>query len=293
MAPGGLSAGLILHMRFICAYPQTLGVPSAEGIKFLNALQQEVIDYEDLIGSLPDGNPCPLAESLAFANHVFASLKCHEEDTQRIWVFTNDDRPCSDADSEKRVKTAVEDLAIAKRDITLFSMNKAHGPAFDSRKMWHNFLMVPGEEDDFAPRIQNAAANLEVSSCLALLLALSSFVFFLSSLLSSLVMCCVVLCLSRVVLPRVALCCVVFSCLVLSCVVMCGPVSSCLILSCRGLVLCCVVLCCLVLSCLVLPSSLVLSCLAFQSCLVLVGSGLILFCLVLSLLVLSRRYCQA
>ncbi len=212
-------------------------MPSAEGIKFLNALQQEVIDYEDLIGSLPDGNPCPLAESLAFANHVFASLKCHEEDTQRIWVFTNDDRPCSDADSEKRVKTAVEDLAIAKRDITLFSMNKASGPAFDSRKMWHNFLMVPGEEDDFAPRIQNATTNLEVSSCLACCFALSSLsVPFLPYLLFCLL-------LPHVVLSCAVSCSVVLSCVVLSClVVLCYVVLSCLVLVGSGLILFCRVL---------------------------------------------------
>ena len=79
----------------------------------------------------------------------FSDGKYTKNDSQRIWIFTNDDYPCKmNPDSKQKVIVRAKDLEKAGQEITLWTMKKRGDKSFDINLFWNDVLNRPEEVDD-------------------------------------------------------------------------------------------------------------------------------------------------
>lgn len=70
-----------------------LDVPSAQRIKEIQIFIDEPNKFLDKIGSKDSSNCLPLQHALWTASFTFTQAKMKKNDYQRMWLFTNDDNP--------------------------------------------------------------------------------------------------------------------------------------------------------------------------------------------------------
>jgi ATP-dependent DNA helicase 2 subunit 1 len=139
----------------------SLGPPSAEGIRKLKAIIENVKEFENGIGSQPITKKfCPLKQALWFCSQSFATKDKKKAEYKRIWLFTNDDNPNSHSIMEqKAIVTVARDCAQAGIEISLWHLNPKND-IFNPRVFYFQLLVDPTgsgntDDDDLESSIDN------------------------------------------------------------------------------------------------------------------------------------------
>ncbi|KAL3662452.1 hypothetical protein V7S43_012310 [Phytophthora oleae] len=134
---------------------QPLGYPSAQRIKDLQALLDTDVqtDYESMQNS----------EALSFSNALwqcgisFSNANLKKKDSQRIWIFTNDDSPEGpDPEEIGRFQKQVQNHTELKRSLNLFYIIPPGKEEFDLAKFYGCSFMDFSAEDN-ADMVENEA----------------------------------------------------------------------------------------------------------------------------------------
>ncbi|KAG7388283.1 X-ray repair cross-complementing protein 6 [Phytophthora pseudosyringae] len=127
---------------------QPLGYPSAQRIKDLQALLET--DAQSEFESMQN------AEKLSFSNALwecgisFSNANLKKKDSQRIWIFTNDDNPEGpDAEEVGRIQKQVQNHTELKRTLNLFYITPPGKESFDLAKFYGcSFKDFSADEDE-------------------------------------------------------------------------------------------------------------------------------------------------
>ncbi len=138
-----------------------LGPPSAERIRNLKTLIDDVSEFERGVGSQPLTKKfCPLKQALWFCSQSFATKDMKKTDFKRIWLFTNDDNPNSHSIMEqKAIVTVARDCSQAGIEISLWHLNPKND-IFNPRIFYFQLLVADpnnasGDDDDLESSIDN------------------------------------------------------------------------------------------------------------------------------------------
>ncbi|KAG6582791.1 putative ATP-dependent DNA helicase 2 subunit [Phytophthora cinnamomi] len=98
---------------------QPLGYPSAQRIKDLQALLET--DVQSAYESMENSDKLSFSNALWQCGISFSNANLKKKDSQRIWVFTNDDSPQGlDAEEVGRIQKQVQNHTELKRTLNLF-----------------------------------------------------------------------------------------------------------------------------------------------------------------------------
>uniref|UniRef100_A0AAV1U322 SAP domain-containing protein n=1 Tax=Peronospora matthiolae TaxID=2874970 RepID=A0AAV1U322_9STRA len=107
-----------------------LGHPSAQRIKELQALLESDVQME--FESMENSEQLLFSNALWQCGISFSSANLKKRDSQRIWIFTNDNSPQgSDAEEVGRIQKQVQNHAELKRTLNLFYITPPGKKSFD------------------------------------------------------------------------------------------------------------------------------------------------------------------
>ncbi|ETM36562.1 hypothetical protein, variant 1 [Phytophthora nicotianae] len=127
---------------------QPLGFPSAQRIKDLQALLEADIQSE--FESMQNSDKLSFSNALWQCGISFSNANLKKKDSQRIWIFTNDDSPEGpDAEEVGRIQKQVQNHTELKRTLNLFYITPPGKENFDLAKFYGcNFKDFSAEEDE-------------------------------------------------------------------------------------------------------------------------------------------------
>ncbi|KAG2762213.1 hypothetical protein JG687_00016087 [Phytophthora cactorum] len=127
---------------------QPLGYPSAQRIKDLQALLETDIQSE--FESMQNSEKLSFSNALWQCGISFSNANLKKKDSQRIWIFTNDDSPEGpDADEVGRIQKQVQNHTELKRTLNLFYIAPPGKENFDLAKFYGcSFKDFSAEEDE-------------------------------------------------------------------------------------------------------------------------------------------------
>ncbi|DBA04673.1 TPA: hypothetical protein N0F65_012256 [Lagenidium giganteum] len=127
---------------------QSLGYTSAQRIKDLQALIDEDSDPAAELESMDNSDKLSLSNALWHCGIAFSNANLKKKDSQRIWIFTNDDNPpLPDADERGRIQK--QNHAELKRTLNLFYIIPPGKDSFDLSLLYScAFKDFSGEEDE-------------------------------------------------------------------------------------------------------------------------------------------------
>ncbi|EEY59535.1 ATP-dependent DNA helicase 2 subunit, putative [Phytophthora infestans T30-4] len=127
---------------------QPLGFPSAQRIKDLQALLETDVQAE--FQSMQNSEKLSFSNALWQCGISFSDANLKKKDSQRIWVFTNDDSPEGpDAEEVGRIKKQVQNHTELKRTLNLFYITPPGKESFDLSKFYGcSFQDFSAEENE-------------------------------------------------------------------------------------------------------------------------------------------------
>ncbi|KAE9338001.1 hypothetical protein PF008_g12262 [Phytophthora fragariae] len=114
---------------------QPLGYPSAQRIKDLQALLET--DVQSAYESMENSDKLSFSNALWQCGISFSNANLKKKDSQRIWIFTNDDSPQTpDAEEVGRIQKQVQNHTELKRTLNLFYITPPGEEVFDLSKFY-------------------------------------------------------------------------------------------------------------------------------------------------------------
>ncbi|KAE9029584.1 hypothetical protein PR003_g12164 [Phytophthora rubi] len=114
---------------------QPLGYPSAQRIKDLQALLET--DVQSAYESMENSDKLSFSNALWQCGISFSNANLKKKDSQRIWIFTNDDSPQTpDAEEVGRIQKQVQNHTELKRTLNLFYITPPGKEVFDLSKFY-------------------------------------------------------------------------------------------------------------------------------------------------------------
>ncbi|EGZ26474.1 hypothetical protein PHYSODRAFT_484094 [Phytophthora sojae] len=114
---------------------QPLGYPSAQRIKDLQALLEADVQAE--YESMENSDKLSFSNALWQCGISFSNANLKKKDSQRIWIFTNDDSPQGpDGEEVGRIQKQVQNHTELKRTLNLFYITPPGKESFDLSKFY-------------------------------------------------------------------------------------------------------------------------------------------------------------
>ncbi|KAL4110931.1 hypothetical protein PRIC1_002615 [Phytophthora ramorum] len=128
---------------------QPLGYPSAQRIKDLQALMDS--DVQSDFESMENSEKVSFSNALWQCGISFSNANLKKKDSQRIWIFTNDDNPHGpDPEEIGRIQKQVQNHTELRRTLNLFYMTPPGKESFDLSKFYgcsfKDFSVDEGED---------------------------------------------------------------------------------------------------------------------------------------------------
>ncbi|GAB9463970.1 Atp-dependent dna helicase 2 subunit [Globisporangium polare] len=132
---------------------QPLGYPSAARIKDLQAILEDGFDAQQEFKSMQSSETIAISNALWHCGIAFSNANLRKKDTQRVWLFTNDDSPPPpDTEEKGRVQKQVQNHVELKRTLNLFYITPAGKDKFDLSKFYacvfKDYSLEPDDADD-------------------------------------------------------------------------------------------------------------------------------------------------
>ncbi|KAF1315995.1 Atp-dependent dna helicase 2 subunit, partial [Globisporangium splendens] len=116
---------------------QALGFPSAQKIKDLQVLLEGGFDAQREFQSMDNSEKIAISNALWHCGIAFSNANLKKKDSQRVWLFTNDDSPPPpDAEEKGRVQKQVQNHVELKRTLNLFYITPSGKQKFDLSKFY-------------------------------------------------------------------------------------------------------------------------------------------------------------
>lgn len=133
-----------------------ISTPSAKNIRLLQAMIEDIGEFERLVGSQSPSNPlCPLKQALWRCKLAFGTKDLKKTDFKRVWIFTNDDYPNAPFPEEQnKVVQIAKDCADGGIEISLWHCDRSAHRAFSPALFYHRLLKASilktadGDEDE-------------------------------------------------------------------------------------------------------------------------------------------------
>ncbi|TMW66490.1 hypothetical protein Poli38472_004255 [Pythium oligandrum] len=128
---------------------QSLGYPSAQRIKELQALLESGHDLQSEFQSLDNTDKLAFSNALWHCGISFSSANLKKKDSQRVWIFTNDDScVVPDSDEVGRIQKQVQNHVELKRTLNLFYITPPDKDAFELSKFYSCVFKDFSADDD-------------------------------------------------------------------------------------------------------------------------------------------------
>uniref|UniRef100_K3WYY1 Ku domain-containing protein n=1 Tax=Globisporangium ultimum (strain ATCC 200006 / CBS 805.95 / DAOM BR144) TaxID=431595 RepID=K3WYY1_GLOUD len=116
---------------------QALGFPSAQRIKDLQVLLEDGFDAQREFQSMDNVEKIAISNALWHCGIAFSNANLKKKDSQRVWLFTNDDSPPPpDAGETGRVQKQAQNHVELKRTLNLFYITPPGKQKFDLSKFY-------------------------------------------------------------------------------------------------------------------------------------------------------------
>ncbi|KAJ0408746.1 hypothetical protein P43SY_001970 [Pythium insidiosum] len=116
---------------------QPLGYASAQRIKELQALLDDARDLPRELQSMRNSDALAFSNALWHCGIAFSAASLKKRDSQRVWIFTNDDGCVApDADETARIQTQVRNHVELQRTLNLFYIPPPGRDTFDLARFY-------------------------------------------------------------------------------------------------------------------------------------------------------------
>ncbi|GLD98746.1 hypothetical protein PINS_up007464 [Pythium insidiosum] len=141
---------------------QPLGYASAQRIKELQALLDDARDLPRELHAMRNSDALAFSNALWHCGIAFSAASLKKKDSQRVWIFTNDDACVTpDADERGRVETQVRNHVELQRTLNLFYIPPPGRDAFDLSRFYACAFRDFANHEDDSPRASTAPAFLQ------------------------------------------------------------------------------------------------------------------------------------
>ncbi|CAK4175999.1 unnamed protein product [Aphanomyces euteiches] len=120
---------------------QEIGYPSARRIKQLTDLVDKNFNFDEEFGSMAPNEQVSLSNALWHCSLAFANASLKKNDTQTIWILTNNEDPCLNRSEEREaVKQQFKNHLELRHTLNLFHMPPTGKSTFDLNRFYSSMF---------------------------------------------------------------------------------------------------------------------------------------------------------